>query len=315
MGFTTSLERWRLRTRRRPADDSRCLPAVLRAAPRSHTSATSGDCHISQRAAGLRSLALLIFTCAIGANLLADKLSFDERIEIERGLNAEYATLKVILPHAKKPLVIHSDGQYDKAEWEEALRTEGPAARLGDQIQITSVKIESNKILLDINGGSKGQGHWYDHVEIGMGGSTSPVSTNQNGAPINGSRVVLVFPGPIPAANSAEIRRMLTPIFDFEKHSASDQYVDRLPEPVKKAIKEQRAIQGMDKDQVLLALGRPKNKSRETTKDGDEVESWIYGDPPGKMVFVKFTEGKVTEVKDAYANLGGTTAPPLPTAR
>jgi len=248
-------------------------------------------------------------------NLFADKLSFDERVEIERGLNAEYATLKVILPHAKKPLVIHSDGQYDKAEWEESLRTEGPAARLGDQIQITSVKIESNKILLDINGGSKGTGHWYDHVEVGMGGSTSPVSTNQNGAPINGSRVVLVFPGPIPAVNSAEIRRMLTSIFDFEKHSASDQYVDRLPEPVKKAIKEQRAIQGMDKDQVLLAMGRPKNKSRETTKDGDEVENWIYGDPPGKMVFVKFTEGKVTEVKDSYANVGGTTAPPLPTAR
>jgi hypothetical protein len=247
--------------------------------------------------------------------LFADKLSFDERVEIERGLNAEYATAKVILPHARKPLAIHSDGKYDQAEWDEALRQDGPAARLGDQIQITSVKIESNKILLDINGGSKGTGHWYDHVEIGMGGGTSPVNGNQNGAPANGSRVVLVFPGAIPSVTSAEIRRMLTPIFDFEKHSASDQYMDRLPEPVKKAIKEQHAIQGMDKDQVLMALGRPKNKSRETTKDGDEVENWIYGDPPGKMVFVKFTEGKVTEVKDSYANVGGMTSPPLPTAK
>ncbi len=252
---------------------------------------------------------------ALSPSLWADKLSFDERVEIERGLTAEYATARVILPHAKKPLVIHSDGNYDKAEWQDALRETGPAARLGDQIQITNVKIESNKILLDINGGSKGTGHWYDHVEIGMGGGTSPVSTNQNGQPLNGSRVVLVFPGPIPSLKSAEIRRMLAPIFDFEKHSASDQYMDRLPEPVKKAIKEQRAIVGMDKDQVLLALGKPRNKSRETTKDGDEVENWIYGDPPGKMMFVRFTEGKVTEVKDAYANVGGTTAPPLPTAR
>jgi hypothetical protein len=247
--------------------------------------------------------------------LFADKLSFDERVEIERGLTAEYATAKVILPHAKKPLVIHSDGKYDKGEWDDALRETGPAARLGDQIQITNVKIESNKILLDINGGSKGTGHWYDHVDVGMGGPMSPVSTNQNGQPLNGSRVVLVFPGPIPSTKSAEIRRMLAPIFDFEKHSASDQYMDRLPEPVKKAIKDQRAIPGMDKDQVLLALGKPHNKSRETTKDGDEVENWIYGDPPGKMIFVKFTEGKVTEVKDGYANVGGTTAPPLPTAR
>jgi hypothetical protein len=247
--------------------------------------------------------------------LFADKLSFDERVEIERGLNAEYATMKVVLPHAKKPLVIHSDGKYDKGEWDDALRETGPAARLGDQIQITNVKIESNRILLDINGGFKGTGHWYDHVEVGMGGPTSPVSTNQNGPAANGSRVVLVFPGPIPSLKSVEIRGMLASVFDFEKHSASDQYADRLPEPIKKAIKEQRAIVGMDHDQVLLAMGKPKNKSRENTKDGDEVENWVYGDPPGKMTFVKFTEGKVTEVKDSYANVGGTTAPPLPTAR
>jgi len=50
-------------------------------------------------------------------------------------------------------------------------------------------------------------------------------------------------------------------------------------------------------------------------KDGDEIESWIFGDPPGKMTFVKFSEGKVVEVKDSYANIGGTTAPPLPSAR
>ncbi len=253
--------------------------------------------------------------CALSGSLFADKLSFDERVEIERGLSAEYATAKVILPHSKKPLVIHSDGQYDKAEWEQALRETGAAAHLGDQIQITNVKIEANKILLDINGGFKGAGHWYDHVQVGMGGPTSPVNTNQNGAPATGSRVELVFPGAIPSVSSAEIRRMLTPIFDFEKHSASDQYMDRLPEPVKKAIKEQKAIPGMDKDQVMMALGRPKNKSREMTKDGDEVENWVYGDPPGKMTFVKFTEGKVTDVKDSYANVGGTTAPPLPTAR
>jgi hypothetical protein len=255
-----------------------------------------------------------VLFAALGMNLLADKLSFDERVEIERGLSAEFATAKVILPHAKKPLVIHSDGSYDKAAWEDALRETGPAARLGDQIQITNVKIESNKILLEINGGTK-SGHWYDHVEIGMGGSTSPVSRDQNGHPMNGSHVELVFPGAIPSLKSAEIRRMLAPIFDFEKHSAADQYVDRLPEPVKKAIKEQRAIEGMDHDQVLMAMGKPRNKSRETNKDGDEVENWVYGEPPGKMIFVKFTEGKVVEVKDSYANIGGTTAPPLPTAR
>lgn len=314
MGFNASLERRRLWTRRRPAHHHLRRNSLFRLTPYAAAPAVCSHCQVPQRTRFGSLAVTLLFACGLGQNLFADKLSFDERVEIERGLTAEYATAKVILPHAKKPLVIHSDGQYDKAAWEDALRETGPAARLGDQIQITAVKIESNKILLEINGGTKSTGHWYDHVEIGMGG-TSPVSRNPNGQPMNGSHVELVFPGAIPSLKSAEIRQMLAPIFDFEKHSASDQYVDRLPEPVKKAIKEQRAIQGMDRDQVLLALGKPRNKSRETSPDGDEIENWVYGDPPGKMVFVKFTEGKVVEVKDSYANIGGTTAPPLPTNR
>ena len=246
-------------------------------------------------------------------NLRADKLSFDERMEIERGLNAEFATLKVGLPRAKKPLVFHSDGKYDKGAWDRAMQEDGPAARLGDEVQITRVEIESNKIVLEINGGTK-SGHWYDHVQVGMGGNTSPVHTNQNGQP-NGSHLAIVFPGSVPSLKAADIRQILSPVFDFEKHSAAEQYMDKLPEPIKKAIKEQRAVEGMDRDQVLLALGKPRNKSRETNKDGDELEDWIYGDPPGKMTFVRFSEGKVVKIEESYANIGGTTAPPLPPPR
>ncbi len=247
--------------------------------------------------------------------LAADKLSFDERMEIERGLNAEFATAKISLPRSKKPLVFHSNGTYDKAAWDDALREGGPAARLGDEIQITRVIIESNKIVLEINGGTK-SGHWYDHVQVGMGGNTSPVSTNQNrqGA-ANGSHIALVFPGSVPSLKAADVRQMLSPIFDFEKHTATELYVDKLPEPMKKAIKEQRAIQGMDRDQVLLALGKPVSKTRETNKDGDELEDWIYGQPPGKVTFITFNEGKVIKIDESYANIGGTTAPPLPPPR
>ena len=235
-------------------------------------------------------------------------------MEIERGLTAEFATSKVILPRAKKPLVIHSDGKYDPAAWERALQEDGPAARLGDEVQITRVEIESNKIVLEINGGTK-SGHWYDHVQVGVGGTTNPVSTNQSAQAANGSHVALVFPGSVPPLKAAQIRQMLSPIFDFEKHSAAEQYMDKLPAPIKQAIKEQRAVQGMDRDQVLLALGKPRNKSRETNQDGDEIEDWVYGEPPGKMTFVRFDEGKVVKVEDSYANLGGTTAPPLPPPR
>ncbi len=249
-------------------------------------------------------------------SIRADKLSFDERMEIERGLTAEFATAKVTLPRSKKPLVIKSDGSYDHGTWNDALRESGPTARLGDQLQITQVRIEGNRILLDINGGTKGKSHWYDHVQVGMGGNTNPVATQQStvqGA--TGTYVALVFPKDVPSVTSAQIKQMLGPIFDFEKHSATEQYVSKLPEPVQQAIKQQKAIEGMDKDQVLLAMGKPRNKSRETDKDGNDFEDWIYGEAPGKITFVRFNENKVITVKESYANIGGTTAPPLPTVQ
>ena len=191
--------------------------------------------------------------------------------------------------------MIASNGQYDARQWTAALQEQGPAARVGDEVQITRVLIESNKILFEINGGTK-SGHWYDHVQVGMNGNTQPVSTNQNGSP-NGSHVELVFKEGVPSLKSADIRQMLSSVFDFEKHSASQQYFDTLPEPIKKAVQEKRAIDGMNRDQVLLAMGKPRSKSRETNADGDELEDWLYGDPPGKITFVRFNEGKVIKVR------------------
>ena len=101
---------------------------------------------------------------------------------------------------------------------------------------------------------------------------------------------------------------MLAPILDFEKRSATEQLVETLPPEVQAAVKEKRAIEGMDREQVLLALGKPRTKVRET-KDGVDTEDWIYGLPPGKVTFITFANGKVSRVKDTYAGLGGETVP------
>lgn len=313
MGFGASLERWGLWARRRSADHHFRSGAILRDRTVARAAANRRHRRHSERSAiTLAAVALLLL--ALAPAVRADKLSFDERMEIERGLNAEFATLKVSLPRAKKPLVFKSDGTYDQGAWERAMQEDGPAARMGDEIQITRVEILSNKILLEINGGTK-SGHWYDHVQVGMGGGMNPASPHPNGQAANGSHIAIVFPGPVPSLKSSDLRQMLSPVLDFEKHSASEQYVEKLPAPIQKAIKEQRAVQGMDKDQVLLALGKPRSKSRETNADGDDIEDWVYGDPPGKMTFVRFNEGKVVKIDESYANVGGTTAPPLPPPR
>jgi hypothetical protein len=239
-----------------------------------------------------------------------EKLGFDDRVEIVRGIMAEYATLKAYLPQSKKPLEFESTGKYDAKAWEEIGKKMGPAARTGDLVQITKVTLEHDRILLDINGGVKTGRKWYDHVQVGMGNPSGPIG--QSGTPTAGTYLAILFHKPLPAMKAADVKRILAPILDFEKHSATSLYTDSLPPEVQLAIKEKRAMEGMDRDQILLALGRPVTKSRET-KDGLEIEDWIYGKPPGRITFVTFNGNKVIKVKESYAGLGAEAAAPLPT--
>jgi hypothetical protein len=104
----------------------------------------------------------------------------------------------------------------------------------------------------------------------------------------------------------ADVKKILAPVLDFDKRSATTLYSESLPPEVQAAIKEKRALVGMDRDQVLLAMGHPDRKYRES-KDGVETEDWIFGMPPGKIVFVTFIGNKVVKVKEQYAGLGSQT--------
>jgi hypothetical protein len=246
-----------------------------------------------------------------GGALAQLKLTDDDKIDILRGVQSEYATVKVLLPRSKKPLPFQSDGVWNKEIWDQSMREFGPAARVGDLVQITHLDIENNKIVLEINNGTKGKGNWRDHVQVGMGGGTVPINTQQNSNAPSGTSIVLLFGQPIPSLQAGEIKKILAPVLDFDTQSAADNYFDKLPEPIQKAIKANKVIVGMDRDQVLLSVGKPRHKERNVTNDGAETEDWIYGDPPGKITFVTFVGAKVTRMKEAYADIGGSTAPPL----
>ncbi len=100
-----------------------------------------------------------------------DKLTDDEKIELLRGLMSEYATMRVPLARSKKPLEFFVDGTFNRDYWEDTHSSAlGPAARAGEQIQITKVTFQGDRILFDINGGLTSGAHWYDHISGGMGG-------------------------------------------------------------------------------------------------------------------------------------------------
>jgi len=237
-----------------------------------------------------------------------NKLSMDDRIELTRGLTAEYGTVKVLLPRSRKPLEFDAKTGYDKTQWAEIAKVSGPAARTGDLVQVTKVDLDDDKIVLQINGGFKGGRKWYNNVQVGMGGATTPISGNNSNAP-GGTSIAILFHQPLEPVKAAAIKKMLAPVIDFEKHSVTEIYAETLPPEVQQAIKEKRATEGMNREQVVMALGRPAHKSRETN-DGIETEDWVYGTPPGRITFVTFAGDKVIKVKESYAGLGTQVADP-----
>lgn len=256
----------------------------------------------------MRRLTLIVILAVVSGRLQADskKLTEDQRIEILRGLSSEYAKIKVLLPRSKKALEFSSDGTWDHDVWNAAFKEFGPAGRVGDLIKVTRVEIDKDRIVLELNGGMKSGKRFLDHVQIGMGDTTSPITGPATNAP-GGTTVALTFGGPIGETTSADIKKILQPVLDFEKSSVTENYVDTLPEPIKEAVKAKKAIEGMNRDQVLLAVGRPVRKTRES-KEGTDYEDWIYGEPPGRVTFVTFTGDKVVKVKETYAGLGGSVA-------
>ena len=114
---------------------------------------------------------VLLLLPSVSRVAAAEKLTADERIELIRGLSSEYATAKVGLPRSRKALDVDTKGAYDRKVWNEASRQFGPAARVGDMVQITAVDIQDDRIVFLINGGfNSGKGKWYEHVQVGVGG-------------------------------------------------------------------------------------------------------------------------------------------------
>ena len=199
---------------------------------------------------------VLILMIATAANA-ADKLSEKERVALVRGLTAEFASAKVMLPRSKKALVIEADGKFDKRGWDEIVRDNGPAARVGDQVQITKFTLEQDKYLFEINGGLKTGRKWTDRIEVGMGGSTSPVGNRQGNAS-TGTIFALKFDKENAPRTVPEVKKMLAQVLDFEKHSATENYVEQLPAPVQAARHSSSCLRKMRPSAVLSPTLTPR---------------------------------------------------------
>lgn len=228
-----------------------------------------------------------------------------QKLELLRGLGSESAIAQTYFPRSRTPLGFEADtGYWNKDAWQKLGAQSGPAARTGDMVQVTKVTVQGEYIILELNNGYNGRnGHWYDRVNVNGGGPVGgPIDS---GAPAPGGTLISVhYANGLEGITSERVKKDLLPILNFNQRSATESYTENLPPEIRAAIQDKKVIVGMTRDQVLLAAGQPVRKSRENV-DGDDIEDWIYGAPPGKVTFVTLKAQKVVKVFEDYAQPGG----------
>lgn len=231
-------------------------------------------------------------------------LTADMKVQIIRYIDGEFGKAAKPLPGKTNGFTLVVGKPINDQSYRDALRLQGTAIGAGDPVQVTRVTFEPKKIVLQLNGGAKKKFHLMDHLSIGLGGDPDP---NDIGVPQDssarrgegiGAVVVLDYEKPLPDVSPNDIKQALGPLIDFSKtKSAAVNWVETLPPAFQDAIRDHKALPGMDQQTVIAAVGRPDRKVREANADGIETEDWIYGNPPAKTTFVTFIGDKVTKVE------------------
>ncbi len=268
------------------------------------------------RALVIRSPAALAFRCLAfcqlfvilsGTAFTADsgkpvKLSEQNRRELIRAFTAESAFARRTFPMGKAGLKIEQGQVFpSEAEVRQLAADNGRACRPGERVQITSLRFTGRGIVFEINGGPLARKKWWQRVQVGSGGTVAPLGgSGSNPDDIynhaHGSYVTLVFKDYVPELTAAQVKELLAPVLDFKAETAAEAYEESLPPKLRQAVKEHRALVGMDREMVTYAKGRPPRRIRE--RDGaTEYEEWIYGQPPAEVEFIRFVGETVIRIE------------------
>lgn len=234
------------------------------------------------------------------------RLQDNSKLALIRYVSGEFAKAVKPLPAGKEGFLVYVGKPVNTELLDRAVATHGAAVNTGDNVQITKLEFRDHQIVVDLNGGGRGKRRWRDHLQIGIGGASTPTmrstTTQETGPPGiqpgMGSTIFLEFNKPLPDMSPEDLKQLLSAFLNFAKErSAAVQWFDTLPPEMKQAIQDRRPVVGMDREEVVAAIGKPDHKVRERDSDGNDIEDWIYGQPPSKTVFVRFTGDHVTSIK------------------
>ena len=257
----------------------------------------------------------IFFLIALGAQKTyavqeaSPEITPENRMAIIRSIHSEYVISRQPLPLSEKDseiVEIDASGRLNEDALRKLLAKRIVSVNAGDTAQITGIEFKDKAIVFAINGGGKKKKKWWERIQVGVGqvgtqpdDPSQPPPPGQQGpqTPVGaGTWIVIKFPKTVPDLTPEQVKELLSSVFDFARHSAAELWIEKLPEEFREAIKEKRAVVGMDREMVLAALGRPNQRIREM-KSGVEEEDWLYGNPPFSTI-VTFVEGKVIKVQE-----------------
>jgi hypothetical protein len=221
------------------------------------------------------------------------------RQELIRNLQAEQGFAMRPFPRGHKGLELRANGKLEPAgeAYLNMVTNEGLSAKPGDRLVLTDIKIEHEKIVIDLNGGPDAKHRFLRHLEVGGGPMMTPV-VQDNGQEPTGARLTLTFEKHIPELTGKEVKLLLAPLISFDVKTPVQAFTDTLPTKLKEAILSHRVLVGMSTDMVLFAKGAPETKTREM--DGQTpFEEWIYGKPPKPVEFVRINGNRVIRLEVA----------------
>ena len=237
--------------------------------------------------------------CICASLPVSAQVSRDSRYEILRTVIADQAAARIGLPFGSDGVEITDNGQINQEKLDKDIRKNGQSIEPGKVVTVTDIAFDDDKVELELDGGGKNKKSFLDRIQVGvgMGNTTTPVGRDDKTAKAKGSKIVVHFAKKVPSDLTPDhLREILTPLLDFNKRNFLKTGLEALPVEFQEAVKVKEARIGMDRSTVLMALGRPDNKFRDT-KNGMHTEQWLYYQRGLRALFVTFEDNVVVEIK------------------
>jgi hypothetical protein len=242
-----------------------------------------------------------VFVCFFSLSVFTPgwaQIAQDAKYDLLRTVLADQAAARIALPFGTEGVDLTDSGQIDQSKLQREIQKNGQSIEPGKVVTVTDISFDDNRITIELDGGGKNKKSIFDRIQVGVGtdSSTVPVPRDDKTAKAKGSKIVLRFARKVPADLKPEqLRQLLDPVLDFNKHSFMKTGIDALSPEFQEAVKAKEARIGMDRSTVIMALGRPDKKFRDPGNAA--YEQWLYYLRGLRATYVTFDNNVVVQVK------------------